>query len=271
MKKKRIINKKTQMKLIFILAVLIILCIFSLQSMNKKSNIISDTDTLIETLNNKEDLVEKEGQVLNIEPINVEVAKPAIPGYIEIKDSNYPLDVFNNDITIRNIGSYSGPFVEDGSNENVENILGVILHNNSSQMIEACLLTLQSKDGTVIQFMAASIPANSDILVLAQNRYVIQENDYFNYNNCVAAYVEDWHRYNDLVEVKYINQAFSLTNTSNEDLDKVYVCYKNKVNDIYFGGITYRVSFNNVLSNQTYTKKGTHFNMLSEVIYVNGN
>lgn len=263
---------KKKIFIVLLLILLIIGCIFSMHLLKdvESTSSISTIENLTVQLNNREGLEEKEGEVLNVTPPVIVVEEPSIPGFKEIETSNYPMNVFNNDITIRMIGRYSGPFVEDGSNQNVDDVFGIVLHNNSNQMIEACFLTFENQNGTTLQFNAGSIPANSDIFVLESNRNQLLENDTIHFQQCLCSYVDHWHEFNDLVEVKCINQAFELKNLSDQNLNKIYVCYKNKVNDIYFGGITYRVTFNNIEAKQSYTKDGLHFNMLSEVVYING-
>lgn len=261
-------KKKNIILLLCGLIVIALVAIITLQQ-SQDGGSIKTVDALLEGLNNREALIDKEGEVLNVEPEATLIESPIIPGYQEIS-STFPMDVYNSDVTIRQIGYYTGPFVEDGSNQTKEKVLGVILHNNTNQMMEACLLYMTASDGTQLQFMASAIPANADVFVLESSGYTYQETETYSYADCVVAYVEDWHEYNDIIEVKCINQAFEITNLSDKDLEKVYVCYKNKVNDIYFGGITYRVTFSEVNAQQTYSKDGQHFNMLSEVVYVDG-
>ena len=255
-----------------IACVVFVVCIFIfagsfLNTSDDTDIIITDSETLSVQLSNRDDLSSIDGKVLNDNP-SLSSDKILIPGFTQMNNSNYPTDIDNMSITIRAVGSYSGPYVEDGSNLNVKNTVGIVVRNNSDQMIEACVVILEASDGSLLQFVGSSIPANSDCFILEKNQYSVKDNDSFIYKDVSVSYNENCYINNDIIEVKCQNKVFALENKSNSSYSKVYVCYKNKVNGIYFGGITYRVTYTNIEPDQIYTKAGNHFSILSDVVFV---
>lgn len=256
--------------LIFVLIIINALLITSLliDSEDYTRPTINEVSDLATELANRDDLSKKEGDLLNNNLDINSVKEISIPGFNEVSSFTYPKELEESQLTIRAMGTYTGPYVENGSNLNIKDTLGIVVHNNSNKMIEVCYLTFESKDGTTLSFLASSIPANADVFILEMNQYKVQDDDSFEYKNSTSTYVQDTQNYNNTIKVTCRDKAFAVENTSDKAYNKIYVCYKNKVNNIYFGGITYRVTFENVKPNTIVKRSGNHFNVLSEVVYV---
>ena len=162
-------------------------------------------------------------------------------GFHETAEStSYSLE---NNLEISSIGSYDGPFLEDGSNEEVSDVLMITLKNNGTQTLQYAELTLECKDG-IAEFAFSTLAPNEEMIVLEANRlsYAKGMNDIKNaVLDNVVFFEEEPTLCADMVQISTLDGAMNIENISGSDITgRVIVYYKNYQDDTYQGGITYR-------------------------------
>ncbi|MGN0357432.1 MAG: hypothetical protein ACI4E0_06395 [Blautia sp.] len=166
------------------------------------------------------------------------------------------IDISEQRIRIDSVGSYSGPYVEDGSDEEVKDILSIVVTNISDQFLQYSQITMSSGEKKAV-FEVSNLPAGSSALVLASERTAAGED--WKYKDDVSAFIEAAPMHDDIFSWKGGDYTLILTNKSKDRYEKVYVYYKNTKNGIYVGGITYRILFEDMAAGQTLEKQSRHF------------
>lgn len=182
-----------------------------------------------------------------------------------------PYTVGTTPIVIENIGQYSGVFVEDGSNISVDNVLSVIVKNNSDEMIQYGEFELKNSDGEVAVFKVSNLPPKTSALVCeSTGKIKYKEECKYEVTDSIHASLNETSLLNDKLDIKKENNKLTITNKTEDNLGTVYVYYKYKQDGgAYLGGITYRTKFENVTSKATIEADTAHFNVnTSEIIMV---
>lgn len=147
-------------------------------------------------------------------------------------------------LEITDIGWYTGEYLEDGSNESVENILMVIVTNNGEEDIQYAEIQLLV-DGEPANFTVTTLPAGESMILLELNRMPFKAGA--SYTDAVAANVAvfktpmDTH--GDELKIQGLNGAVNVTNISGSDISgDIVIYYKNVYGNTMYGGITYRIT-----------------------------
>ena len=146
-------------------------------------------------------------------------------------------------LTIRNIGAYTGAFVEDGTNEIVSGVLMLVVDNNSEEAVQYAEITLPTEAGDA-KFSLSTLPAGESVVLLEQNRmqYTGNEDAATAVFSSVAYFQTPMSLHGDKLEFQILDGAINVTNISGADItDDVVIYYKNAATDLYYGGITYRI------------------------------
>lgn len=144
-------------------------------------------------------------------------------------------------IEIVDVGSYTGIYMEDGSDEVVSGILMTMVTNNSENDIQLLNFTLTG-NGQTASFSLSNLPAGASVVVLESSRMAYAEGfsqaEVQNY----AAFTEPMSLCTDKIEISVFEQAMNITNISGQDITgDIVIYYKNSAVDMFYGGITYRV------------------------------
>lgn len=149
--------------------------------------------------------------------------------------------VSQSGLDILAVGSYSGSFFEDGSDEAVEDIAAIVIRNTGAQTAE-----YGEVDAGTFHFVFTGLPVNAVMLVLENDRGAYSEMS----DAQVAARVnaadvsED---YDEAFEVYLGDGVINIRNISGKRFSEdVFVYYKNIQDGVLLGGITYRARFGGV-------------------------
>ena len=141
-------------------------------------------------------------------------------------------------------GSYSGIFVEDGSNDAVNKILMIVVKNTGTQTVQYAEITLTDGD-TVARFTLSTLPPGESALLMEKNRMSYEDGGsltQIKFSN-VALFKQEPNLSEDLVKVQALNGILNVTNISGQDITgNVVIYYKNASSDMLYGGITYRAT-----------------------------
>lgn len=171
-----------------------------------------------------------------------------------------PYQVPDTPLTIEKISQYSGPFVEDGSDEPVANVAAMVVTNNSDTMVHFSELTFQVNDDETAVFRISTLPAGKSVLVLEYERRPFDPADTFVLSDKLYAELKEQSLLENKVKVYAADQELTVENLTEEDLGTVYVRYKAMAREnLYMGGITYSCKMENVGAKESVTKETQHF------------
>ncbi len=154
-----------------------------------------------------------------------------------------PVEVADG-LRVTSMGTYSGLFLEDGSDDVVSPVMMIILENVSDKDLQLARISAEYTEFTA-SFEATDIPAGESVVLLEKNRRALPSGDY---SELVADNVAFFNDQMSLMEetfsVSYGEGYVELKNISNEEINgTTYVYYKNISSDMLYGGITYRAKY----------------------------
>ena len=140
------------------------------------------------------------------------------------------------------IGSYDGVYMEDGSNEEVRDTLSIILLNTNEKDLQYTEIYLKYEDYTA-EFTVSNLPSNQSVLLLEKKRSPSKDkapNAYILKNT--AFFQTQMNPMEDVIKVSGVNGVANIKNISDRDIvGDIVIDYKNYSNDMFYGGITYRM------------------------------
>ena len=102
-----------------------------------------------------------------VEPSEEDTFPFEIPGFTRIED--VPEEIVDEQLSVLGIGRYSGPYFEDGSDENVTDVLAIVVENIREDWVENADLIL-SCGGETAHFSVSSLPGHRCAILLEQDR-----------------------------------------------------------------------------------------------------
>lgn len=147
-------------------------------------------------------------------------------------------------LEIVDIGWYTGEYLEDGSNESVENILMILLANNGEEDIQYAEITLQV-NGSPARFVVTTLPAGETMILLEQNKMPFVAGAAYTDAEAinVAVFKDTMDTKSGQLKIQGLNGAVNVTNISGKDIEgDIVIYYKNVYGDTMYGGITYRIT-----------------------------
>lgn len=208
-------------------------------------NVLSSTDTTEDDTDSKSDSKDSEQDSSAVSDIT-------------LADSN---------LTVEAVGSYSGNFLEDGSDEPTANVAAMLITNNSDKMLQIAEISFQVNEKDTAVFKVTDLPAGTSTLALESNKREFSEEDAYTYGETATAYIEQPSLEEDKFELETEDGKITLKNKTDKSYEKVYVYYKYvQIGGAYLGGITYRTPFENVPAGGETEAVAAHFNPESSKI-----
>lgn len=185
------------------------------------------------------------------------------------EESRYRLE---NGIVIEKVSKYSGPFVENGKDEEVKNVWELTVTNTSDKDIQFLRLRAESKE-QIAQFDITTLTAGSTVKVLERSAMKLpdwEKDAVYSIEN-IAEFSTERSIYPDIFQVSVADHRIRLANKTKENFTKdIYIYYKNIKENVYQGGITYRVKFEGgIAAEETKEEDTVHFNPnTSKILYL---
>lgn len=149
--------------------------------------------------------------------------------------------ILSDELAVVSMGKYSGPYWEDGSNEDVKNIQMMVLKNTSDQDIQYAEITIEHKNGTA-QYAITNLPSGECVQVLEKNRMKYTRKDVIHTSLSNVALLDKMPMHEKTFDITGLEGVINIKNISQDDIKgTIYVYYKNVGEDMYLGGITYRI------------------------------
>lgn len=157
------------------------------------------------------------------------------------------------------IGLFNGAFVEDGSDEPVQNVAALLVTNGSEQYLDLAKLTYEI-DGQEAVFMVTGLPAGGTAWVLENSRMTASAESEFRHKNTITSFRDNAVNTLEGVDLEFNGTMLKATNTTDKTFKALTVYYKVLHDDgNYLGGITYMVSFGDLEPGQSAEKIAGHF------------
>lgn len=143
-------------------------------------------------------------------------------------------------LILKDVSSYAGIYMEDGSNEVVNGLMSVLIENTSDKDLQLARITLNYEES--YQFEVTNLPAGSSAILLEKNRKPMPEGSLVTaIAENVAFFQESMDTYDDMFKISGMDGALNVKNISSNDINgNIYVYYKYIADDTYYGGITFR-------------------------------
>lgn len=171
-----------------------------------------------------------------------------------------PQAISDGAITIVSIGEYTGAFVEDGTDLQVSGVAAVVLQNTGDKPIQHGTITLSAGEEKLYTFSISTLPVGSSALVLETEKKLLDTNKELTSFTADVTKSEKFETNSDKIKITAKDGVIKITNLTDTDFRGVYVRYKNfTAGNVYFGGITYSASFDNVSAKGNYEYKAAHF------------
>jgi len=161
-----------------------------------------------------------------------------VPKAYAPRDTFYPRSVMGTDLLAVRTVEYSGPFWEDGSNEEVLKVAALIVENQGELMVSSGAVIVEfGKDRMV--FELSFLPPGGKVLVLEKER------KYYSNEGPVSCYGWTKKEYPEnpgLISVESTGlNGMTITNHTGCTVPSIEVHYKNfnPESGMYMGGITY--------------------------------
>ena len=157
-----------------------------------------------------------------------------------------PCQVPGTPLTAQMLVSYDGPFMEDGSGEEVSGVTALVLYNDSEQMIRSGQVVLEAGE-TRLEFSFTCLPPDGTILVPEQNRSDSRP-DCFS-GCCGQTETTDYLSPPDMIQVEEKDPiTLSVTNLGDTVYPLLHLYYKtyDSGSGMYVGGSTYSVTLENL-------------------------
>lgn len=165
-------------------------------------------------------------------------------------------------------GRYSGEYVEDGSDEEVEGVLALVVENCGEDIIEFASIALPCGEKTVT-FEVSGLYVSGRCFVLAKDRAAYEDVAAIGTPTATVTCLGDRAVLDFGGEFELhgeTDRILTLRNISGLSISNVYLYYKNFRDGLLWGGITYRVPFGTVEDGTPVQKNAEHYSAAASVI-----
>lgn len=170
---------------------------------------------------------------------------------MERQTAKMPCVIPKTTLLAQHMVCYEGPFLEDGSDEEVVDVAALSVKNIGSSGIEAAQIVLQM-DNKLLTFNITNLPPGDTILVLEEKREKYVKGEYELYSGWQLEDDNTW--ITDKIRVVETDMAqLDVTNCSDCQISNVQIFYKNYLSDanVLIGGISNRVWLGTLQPGQT--------------------
>lgn len=163
-------------------------------------------------------------------------------------------------LKVVSVGKYAGYYVEDGSDETVSDVCAITVENTSDKTVQYANLAVIVA-GETYEFDVTTLPAGARAQLLELNRKAAPEttSGLSAVTVMYGAFEEEPSLNSDVLEITGEDTAITVTNISDKDLGQIYVYYKVAYDNLYIGGITYRVGISSLAAGQSATCYAGHY------------
>lgn len=173
------------------------------------------------------------------------------------EEMTLPYTVPGTDLIIDAVDSYSGVFIEDGSDEEVSNIFAIHV-KNEGENVEYSSINLEV-DGKELNFTISDLPSGAAVSVLENSRAAYSDGTPV-YRGNQTAYIDKFDMMSSEVGIVIgDDNGMTVTNLTDERITCLRIFYKFAQDDEYLGGITYTAKIDGLDAGDSITIYPSHF------------
>ena len=183
------------------------------------------------------------------------------PETIPVSDGTDALDL-GRDLKLHSFNSYTGMYMEDGSDEILTGVAMAILTNESKSDLQYAKFTV-TYDDEVCTYIVTNLPAGASAVLLEQERKDLPDGEPVSTQmENVAFFETPMNPYSECFEISGMDGVMNVKNISGADIaGDIYVYYKYSSTDLFYGGITFRIRIEGGLTaGNIYQSVTAHFN-----------
>lgn len=164
------------------------------------------------------------------------------------------------------IASFSGRFVEDGTDAPVENVAALLVTNVSEKYLDLANIVYEI-DGQKATFIVTGLPAGSSAWVMEYSGLTIGADSTVEYVGTQSSFRDGVASSAEELTITSDGNILYAKNNTDRTLENVFIYYKYIHSDgNFFGGITYMVQFGSIEPGETAEKLGGHFSAEESMI-----
>ena len=186
-------------------------------------------------------------------------------GESQSQDSNVPTEtaplVLEQGLYVVHMGNFSGQYVEDGSDAQLENFCAAVVENRTEKTIQLLQFKVTSGD-RVYDFRLTTLPPGERAIVQDMNKasFVTSEAIMTADVELCVFFEEEPTLHEDVFAISGTEKGIELRNLTDAEIPgPIYVYYKTRTADGYGGGITYRITIPGLAANGVYSATVNHF------------
>lgn len=164
-------------------------------------------------------------------------------------------------IELQALSGYQGPYVEDGTDDIVSDVLAITVRNDGDKTVQYAHIILTQGE-TAYEFDVTTLPVGASAQLLELSRQPMPDNTDGMTAQVTSCAVFDTEptMCEDVFQIETQDTAITITNNSGSDITgQIYVYYKIAYGDLYMGGITYRVGTAGLKAGESTTCYAGHF------------
>lgn len=186
----------------------------------------------------------------------------SVPSPEDISVEDIEIDASAAGLTVVSMDSIAGMYVEDGTDEVLDGIFTVTFRNDADVTLQYAKLLLTVGE-ECYSFEISTLPAGETLRAMEMNRksLVSSKGEVTLTEENIAWFTEEPSMYENALKITPTPNGIVVENISDETLGApIYVYYKNYVDGVYVGGITYRAGTqNNLAPGETAALSAQHF------------
>lgn len=195
----------------------------------------------------------------------------SISDFVEDTDQDFidlPYTVDDTDIEIIAIGKYTGAYSEVSDTDEVEDVLAIVVKNNSQKVVSYSSISVDCGNGIECSFSPTNLPSGQSSLVFTNSNAVSYADvTKFECVDSMFVMADELSMLDGKVGIDYKDGEFIVTNLTGDNLGDVYIRYKNcSDGNVYLGGVTHSTVVKNVEPFETYKVSADSFDEQTSVI-----
>jgi hypothetical protein len=164
-----------------------------------------------------------------------------------------------NTIICDNFSSFSGQYVEDGSDIPVKKVAAMLVTNKTKEFLDLATIEYEI-NGKAATFVVTGLPPGKSAWVMEKNRMTITSGADFKYIDKTTAFKSGVVKATDKITLSAEGNMLTAVNNTDEKLEGVFVYYKTLHTDgNYFGGTTYMTTFGDLEPGEKKTELAGHY------------
>ena len=171
----------------------------------------------------------------------------------------FPMKLDGGKIIIEKIEGVDGLFVEKGGNDEVKGVAAVIVKNASDKMLEYANISFKVNQYEGADFVVSALPAGESAIVMESFARSFSSDDVYEPNAQESAFTYcDASPKADGIEIKTDGADITVKNNTDKELSPCIV-YKYYRDGMYYGGIAFRGTFENIAAGGSVTRTSDRF------------